>query len=126
MMQPKPIPPSMRPKSRYVVFEIISERPIDFSGFGTSAWAGILGFLGELTASESRMWIMRSLYNEKAQRGVLKCAHDRVEHVRAALTLVNMIGETRAIIRILGVTGTIKSARNKYLGMTDLRAFETA
>ncbi len=124
-MDPKRLPPSMRAKSRYVVFEVISEKPVSFSEFTSAVWNSMMSFLGELSTSEARTWIIRNLYNEKTQRGVLKCSHDRIEHVRAALAMIPMIGETRATVHIIGVTGTIKSARNKYLGMPSLDAFQS-
>jgi ribonuclease P/MRP protein subunit POP5 len=125
VMEPKRLPPSLRAKSRYVVFEIISEKPATFADFTASVWNSMMGFLGELQASEARVWIIRNLYDEKTQRGVMKCSHDRIEHVRAALSMIQMVGETRAIVHIIGVTGTIKSARNKYLGMPTLDRFQS-
>lgn len=119
------MPPSLRPKARYVVFEVMSERATAFEDFTNALWNSVLSLLGELTASECRIWPIRDLYDDRSQRGVLKCGHDRVEHVRTALSLITMLGETRASVRILGVTGTLKSARNKYLGMPDLRSYQS-
>jgi ribonuclease P/MRP protein subunit POP5 len=123
-MEPKKLPPSLRPKSRYVVFEIVSEQASTFEDFVTSLWNSTLSLLGEYMTSECRIWPIRNLYDVRTQRGVLKCAHDRIEHIRTALSLITMAGETRATIRILGVTGTLKSARNKYLGMPDLGSYD--
>jgi len=120
---PKTLPPSLRTKGRYIVFEIVSEMRLSYSDFSAAMWNSLLDFIGELGASEARCWLIKNLYDEKAQRGVIKCSHDKVEHVRAALALLHTIGDTRATVRILGVTGTIKSAQNKYLGMKDLRSF---
>jgi ribonuclease P/MRP protein subunit POP5 len=124
MDEPKKLPPSLRPKARYVVFEIISDHPVTFEDFTTALWNSVLNLLGELTASECRIWSIRNLYDARAQRGVLKCAHDRVEHVRTVLSVITMVGESKAAIRISGVTGTLKSARNKYLGIPDLRSYQ--
>ncbi|MEM7813324.1 MAG: Rpp14/Pop5 family protein [Candidatus Aenigmatarchaeota archaeon] len=124
-MEPKKLPPSLRPKARYVVFEIISDHAVTLEDFTAALWNSVLNLLGELAASECRIWVIKNLYDERAQRGVLKCAHDRVEHVRTALSLITMLGESKATIRVAGVTGTLKSARNKYLGMPDLRSYQT-
>lgn len=116
MAQPKILPPTLRSQKRYVVFEVISENKITYSDLMNSIWGSMLSFLGELGSSEAKMWIVQNLYSEKEQKCVIKCRHDYVEQVRAVLSLIQMVGETRATIRILGVTGTIKSARTKYLG----------
>ena len=123
-MEPKRLPPTLRAKSRYVIVEVISEKAILFDEFATALRQAMLDLLGELTTSEVRLWPIRNLWNMKEQRGVLKCSHDRVEHLRTALTLITMVGETRATVRVMGVTGTIKSARNKYLGMPALTSYQ--
>ena len=123
-MEPKKLPPSLRPKARYVVFEIVSDHAVTLEDFNTALWNSVLNLLGELSSSECSIWTIRNLYNERAQRGVLKCAHDRVEHVRTAISLITMLGESKAAVRVIGVTGTLKSARNKYLGMPDLRSYQ--
>lgn len=121
--KPKKLPPSMRTKRRYIIFEILSEQPVDYNDIVSSVWNALLGFLGESVTSEARIWIIQNLYDIKNQRGVIRCKHDSVEHVRASLALIQMIGETKSIVKILGVTGTIKAAKSKYLGFRDLRDF---
>ena len=120
---PKILPSSLRSKSRYIVFEIISESPVEYDNFRDALWNSIINFLGEFGSSDANLRILKNLYDTKSQRGVIKCRHDMVEHVRTSLSLIAIIGESRVAIRIHGVTGTIKSARNKYLGMRDLRSF---
>ncbi len=123
MAEPKMLPPTLRAKKRYIVFDVISESPVQYADMVSAIWGSMLSFLGELETSEAKIWLIQNLYDEKAQRGVLKCSHNYVEHMRATLALISMIGETRAVIKINGVTGTIKSARTKYLTPKDLSAF---
>lgn len=113
--EPKLLPPSMREPKRYIVFEAISESPVNYGDLMNAIWSSMLSFLGENGSSEANIWIIQNLYDEQAQRGVIKCRHTSVEEMRVILSLIQYIGETKATIRILGVTGTIKSAKNKYL-----------
>lgn len=113
----------MRPTKRYIAFEIISESPVQYNEFISAVWTSMFNFLGELGSSEAGVWFVHNLYDEKTQKGLLKCRHDAVEKIRTSLSLIQIIGETRAIIKIMGVTGTIKSARTKYLAIKDLRSF---
>ena len=110
------MPPTLRSQKRYIVFEVISESKITYNELVGAIWNSMLSFLGELGSSEARTWIVQNLYKEDEQKCVIKCRHDYVEQVRAVLSLIQMVGETKATIRILGVTGTIKSAKTKYLG----------
>jgi len=122
-MEPKILPPSMRPPKRYIVFEIISEEPIEYGDFVNALWNSIMEFLGEFSASKTGIWIVKNIYDKNSQRGVIKCNHDSVEHLRVALSLISIIGETKAIVKILGVTGTLRSAKSKYLTIKDLRNY---
>ncbi len=113
--RPKILPPSMRQKKRYLVFEVISNEKITYIDFINAASESMLALLGDLEVSEARVWFIQNLFNPEKKRGVIKVDHMAVEPVRASLALVSIIGESKAIIRILGVTGTIKSAQVKYL-----------
>jgi ribonuclease P/MRP protein subunit POP5 len=115
MSEPKILPPSLRDQKRYIIFEIISEAPVEYGNLVNAIWNSMLDYLGEAEAAEARMWLIQNLYDEKKQRGIIKCKHDYVEKMRAALSLIQIIGETRCIIKIDGVTGTIKSAKLKYM-----------
>lgn len=115
MTDPKTLPPSMRSQKRYIAFEVISEQPIKYEDLTGAIFGSAMGFLGELGTSLAKIWIIQNLYDAEAQHGVVKCATDSVEHMRAALSLISFVGETKAIVRVTGVTGTIKSAKTKYL-----------
>jgi len=46
--------------------------------------------------------------------GVVRCAHDRVEETRAALSCVDEVDGDRLGIRVLGVSGTLDAGRDRY------------
>ena len=123
MAEPRLLPPSLRSHKRYIIFEIVSDEPVAYNELLSAIWNSMLDFLGELKSSEAMIWLIQNLYDESGKQGVIKCRHDFVENMRAVLSLIQTVGETRVIIKILGVTGTIKSARNKYLSSKDLRSF---
>ncbi len=116
MTEPRLLPPSLRPTKRYIVYEVISDGPIVYTELVSALWNSSLEFLGEMGTAEAGIWFVHKTYDEKTQRGIVKCRHDAVENVRAALSLISVISEAKCIVKILGVTGTIKSAKIKYLG----------
>lgn len=122
--KPKTLPASLRPRKRYIIFQVISEKPVDYIELVGAIWRTFLNFLGEMKTSEMNFWLIKNLYDQKNQRGVIRCSPDQVEYARAALALIDQIGETKALIKINTVTGTIRSAKKKYLGFTDLTDFE--
>lgn len=115
MSEPKMLPPALRSQKRYIAFEAISEQPVKFEDLTNAILGSVIGFLGELGSSEAKIWIIQNLYDAESQRGVIKCSSNYVEHLRAVLSLITFVGESKAVVRIIGVTGTIKSARLKYL-----------
>ncbi len=114
--RPKTLPPAMRLKKRYILFELISEHPVEYGDISDAVWTSLLDLSGEVGASDSRIWMIPDMYDDKRQAGVMKCSNTSVETVRAALSLVQIVSENRCIIRVLGVTGTLKSAKAKYIG----------
>lgn len=109
------LPPALRSQKRYIVFEVLSEQPVKYEDLTSAIFGSAMGFLGELGSSQAKIWMIQNLYDQETQRGVIKCSHDYVEHMRAVLSLITFVGESKAIVKIIGVTGTIKSAKTKYL-----------
>jgi len=121
MEKPKILPPTLRMRKRYIAFEIISNKNINYNDMLNAFWDSMLELFGETGAAESHTWIIKNLYDGK--KGVLRCKYDMVEKVRAALTFIKMIGDSPIIIKVLGVTGTIKTCKIKYLGFKSLEDF---
>ncbi|MCX6815282.1 MAG: ribonuclease P protein component 2 [Candidatus Aenigmarchaeota archaeon] len=123
MDMPKILPPTLRQNKRYIAFEVISEHPIQYNELVSAVWNSMFTISGEMGASDAGVWFVKNLYDEKAQKGLIKCAHDKVENMRVTLSLIHIISESKAVIKILGVTGTIKSAQKKYLAQINLTKF---
>ena len=103
--KPSTLPKSLRPHNRYLAFEVISESKILLQDLMSAINQQLLNFLGELGTSKARPWLMRNEYDEKKNKGLIKCSHTHVEHVRAALSLIEKIGDSRVIVRVIGVSG---------------------
>ena len=116
MADPKQLPPTLRDIKRCVVFEIVSENHVTYKDLFEALWTSMSNFLGEMQASKAKIWVIQNLFDEKSKKGIIRCSNTYVEHTRVVLSLIQFVGETRATIKVLGVTGTIKSARVKYMG----------
>lgn len=49
------------------------------------------------------------------QKGMIRCHREALEKVMVALTLIDSVGECRVTPLTLGVSGTIKRCKKKYL-----------
>lgn len=121
--KPNILSPTLREKSRYIAYKVISEDKMEFSDLVSAFWHSCLNFLGETGTSESNIWIIRNTWDEKSQSGIIKCGHNRVEQVRSSLALISRIGDIRVIVSVLGISGTINAAKKKFFGERDLTSF---
>ena len=121
--RPMPLPHDLRERRRYLAFEIISEQKILVPDLINTIWHSVLNFLGEFGSSQADISFVKNVYDEKKQMGLLRCSHLYVESVRTALALIQRIGDMRVVVRILGISGTIKAARQKFFGEATLETF---
>jgi len=105
----KPLPPTLRERSRYVVLEFSGEGSFSKKDAGRELWSSVLRFLGELGASELNLWIID--WDKKNNTGIFKVRHNTLDDFRASIALIRDINGVRVIPRILSVSGTLKKAR---------------
>ena len=118
--RPKFLSPTLRPKNRYMAYQVIAEKKILFADLANAMWHSMLNLLGESGTGKTNIWILKSAWDENNQTGLIKCDHTAVEHVRASLALIQRIGDNPVIVKVLGISGTIKSAKKKFFGERDL------
>jgi len=109
----KILSPSLREKERYISFKVISEEPITYSDLESAIWSQLLEFHGELGVSQMSVRIIKNLYNSGEQSGVIKCNNKSVPKVIAGLGLITRLGESRVVIKVLKVSGTIRGLNLK-------------
>jgi len=122
-MKLNPMPPTLRDNQRYIVFEIVSKKEVAFENMVNVVWSASLQLFGEVGTSKFRMWVPSMLFDKARKKGVIRTTHDSVEEVRAVIASVKEIEGESVIFHVLGVTGTIRSAKSKFLGQVDLRDF---
>jgi len=113
MKKPKTLKPTLRERNRYILFQVISEEPIVYCDLESAIWNTCLNFFGELGSSQMSLWIIKNLYDEKKQIGVIRCNNKSVTKVLSALGLLNKLGDIRLTVKILKVSGTIKGLHMK-------------
>lgn len=111
--RPKTLPPTLRDKHRYIAFQVIGERPFKKDEIKRAVWDASLSTLGVLGSARAKPWFIK--FDEKSQTGILRVDRKHVEELRFALTLVTEINGSNALFRSLGVSGTIKRLKMKFL-----------
>lgn len=90
----------MRKKRRYIAFESIG---------GASA-SDVMLAVNSLRAGKPKpeqSMLKLVLYDPNSRKGLLRCGHMQVEETKAWMSNMSL--------RVLGVSGTIKAARRKFL-----------
>ena len=121
--RPKILSSSMRGRERYLAFHVMSEQNILMQDLVNTIWHTVLNFLGEVETSRSKVKIIKDSYDDRKQMGIIRCSHEQVEGIRAALALIQRIGDTRVIVKVLGVSGSIKATKMKFFGDSSLVDF---
>jgi ribonuclease P/MRP protein subunit POP5 len=107
--------PTLRQKKRYVFFRVHTDgdwQP-DFLNIRGAIWNSLESWLGESGVAKAGIKIIVNLWNQKSLTGVLVCTPKSVDQIRLALGLVHQIGDQRAVVQVLRVSGTIKAGKDK-------------
>lgn len=106
--------PSLRAKKRYLAFELISEVPVVRSDLVKEVMFSASSLLGDVTASECDIKVL----GFEESKGIIQCSHTKVKETRASLATLTRVNGKRATVHILGTSGTIKRATEKFLQNT--------
>ena len=110
----KPLLPTLKERQRYIVYETISAHPLDadISEALLHRLAELLGVFGMADAG-----ILSIAYDNKQQAGILRCDHKQVPRVKAGLLMITHLGHQQVIIKVRGISGTLKASK-RFLPIT--------
>ncbi|HLD42027.1 MAG TPA: Rpp14/Pop5 family protein [archaeon] len=100
--------PSNRDKKRYVYFKVHCPAPLKYQEIRDSVMNSLLNIVGELGMAHARFYLVKNLWNQKDQNGVIKCSHKAVDEVKLSLAVIHHIGDNQVIFYTTKVSGTIK------------------
>jgi len=107
----KKLPPALRKRKRYIAFEIIAIKKINSKDLIVAIRESLLSLFGDYFSADAEIWL--EYFN--GRQGILRCNHTALNKVKIALTLVGKVKDCKVIPLILGVSGTIKKCKRKYL-----------
>jgi ribonuclease P/MRP protein subunit POP5 len=106
----KPLMPSLRESKRYLAFEVVSEKKMNFKTVEKAVEDACLGFFGSFGWSKANLKLVE--YNDN--KGIIMMNHDGLDMVRSALLTINSIDNKKASIATKGVSGILKKAKGRY------------
>jgi ribonuclease P/MRP protein subunit POP5 len=111
----KAVLPSLREKKRYLVFEVISDKPIEPSTINEAIKDSYKELYGQIGLSSAGLLFINKRFNKEKQRGVVKVSNKYVEKLRFSLSLIKKIEQNKVIVRSVGCSGILKKAEKNYL-----------
>ena len=109
----KPVPPTLRMNKRYLAFQIYHSGKVTKSEFIVAVTQESLRFFGELQSSKFGFWLID--FDETNQKGFLVYNREYTSEVISSLTLISQLNGQKASIHVLGISGTIKNLKRKFL-----------
>ncbi len=100
----------MRQRRRYIAFELVGKGASE----GDIMLAISLSLHTHNPAFDRRM-LKLVFHDVSSRRGLLRCGHRQVDEFKAAMASITKIGGGEASFVILGVSGTIRAAKRKFL-----------
>ena len=113
--------PTLREKKRYIAFEIKSEKTIIRQDLVRDILNSIISLYGDVGASE----INPALMSYEGNFGILRCSREKTTETRAGLACINNIHGIRVSIMVLGISGTIKGATEKFIQQSLIKGTES-
>ncbi len=104
-----PIPLSLRDKKRYLVFELISDQKLAQNSVAFQLKNTLMKLFGELGLSKMNYQFIG--FNEKTNKGILKCRHTAVEDLKAGFLMIKEVNGVSVIPKTLKTSGTVKKAK---------------
>jgi|Deesub1362A_J573_1020465.scaffolds.fasta_scaffold04273_4 ribonuclease P/MRP protein subunit POP5 len=96
---------------RYLAVKIHSEKEIRKEEFVKEMWSSAYSLLGDLGVSKMNLRVVRYDY----PFAVIRCSHKSVKMLSAVLGCMKEVDEKEICVQILGISGTIKTATEKFI-----------
>jgi ribonuclease P/MRP protein subunit POP5 len=105
-----------RVKRRYLALQLDSEASPSGKEFLDAVWVAVMRLYGEFGASQAGLALVN--YDEERKIAVVRVWLAALQSVRASLALITRLTGKDATVHVLAVSGTIKSLREKSMGLS--------
>ncbi|HII17624.1 TPA: hypothetical protein HA361_06960 [Candidatus Woesearchaeota archaeon] len=116
MAKLKTLLPTLKERKRYLVFDIIAEKPITNAKAVEKAIVGsVLSYIGEKGLAQAGILFLANRFDCWKQKGIIRVAHNKADDVRSALMLIHEIDSTKAMMHTVGASGILKKALGNFM-----------
>ena len=102
--------PALRQKKRYVVFEILADKPFSFYDIKDELETAMKEFWGQVGLSKAVPMLLKEKFSKETQRFIIKVNNKHVDELISAVILAKKIKNTPVIIKSVISSGILKKA----------------
>lgn len=116
----KHLPKHLRPRWRYLAVELAAwpDAVLSRGDVQRAVWFAAGNLLGDPGSADADLRIVDYDYADGAGEALVRVRRGEVERARAALACVSEVGDHPVRVSVRGVSGTMRAARENYLGRT--------
>lgn len=114
----KHLPKHLRPRWRYLAVGI-EARPntrIDRQSFQQALWYAAGNLLGDPGSADSDLRLIQFRFSDGGGEAIVRVRRGETERGRAALACVAAVNGDPVGIRVRGISGTVRTCEERYLG----------
>lgn len=100
-------------RRRYLALKIEHVQEINESDLENAFLSAVSGLFGEYGVSKAGLVLLS--HDAVKNCAVLRCTNTALDMVKASLASITKIGLEPVAVRVLGVSGTLRSLRRKFL-----------
>lgn len=114
----RPLPKHLRPHWRYLAIYLEAEPQVSLSrrDFQRHVWDAAKGLLGDVGAASVDLRVYTFRWEQGSGAAIVRTDRDYVSDARAVIASIDCHDNHPIGLRIAGVSGTVKSCEEKYLG----------
>ena len=110
MARIKPLLPTLRERKRYLAFEVLSEKELQWASIKKAVFDAMKEYVGIDGISDAGLLFVKNNGN----KGILRVSHTSLNKVRAALIFIKNIDSQKVMVKSIGASGMLNKA-NDYI-----------
>ena len=110
MARIKPLLPTLRERKRYLAFEVLSEKELQWAMIKKAIFDAMKEYVGIDGISDAGLLFVKNNGN----KGILRVSHTSLNKVRAALIFIKNIDSQKVMVKSIGASGMLNKA-NDYI-----------
>ncbi len=101
----RPVPPTMRGKKRYVLFELKGGKGLNEQDVSKALWREFLRLYGEIGTAKMKLWLAN--WNPNSGKGIARCALEHLDECKSGLLFVKRVSGKEVVPQTLKTSGSI-------------------